>query len=123
MITLEEIWTRILLKEEEKKKINLEARKRKIEEVKAKQVNNEETISIDPEVYYSEENIKDNQIGRIKPIKVTEYTVPEFKLPTSNAPGFKTTQRKQFSKILTFIKYIQRKRYSDCCTILPIPNN
>lgn len=123
MITLEEIWTRILLKEEEKKKINLEARKRKIEEVKAKQVNNEETISIDPEVYYSEENIKDNQIGRIKPIKVTEYTVPEFKIPTSNGKGFKTSQRKQFSKILTFIKYTQRKRYSDCCTILPIPTN
>ena len=123
MITLEEIWARILLNEENKKRKNLEARKRKIEEVKAKQANNEETISIDPEVYYSEENMANNQLGRIKPIKVFEYTVPEFKIPTSGAKGFKGTQRKQFSKILTFVKHMQRKRFSDCCTILPIATN
>lgn len=123
MITLEEIWARILIKEEEDKKKRLEVQKRKIEEAKTKQTNNEETVSIDPEVYYSEENMADNQVGRIKPFRITEYTVPGFIIPTSDAKGFKGSQRKQFSKILTFIKHTQRKRFNDCCTALPIPTN
>ena len=121
MITLEEIWARMLMKKEEEKKLRLEALQRKIERTKEKQVNNEATIKMDPEVYFSVENMADNQIGRIKPIKITEYTVPEFVIPTSTAPGFKGSQRNQFSKILAFIKLNQKRRYSKYCTVLSIP--
>lgn len=57
-----------------------------------------------------------------KPERYTDFVVPPFNPPTySNAKGAKTKWRDKLTDIYTFIKTVQHKRYSDGCTIMPIP--
>ena len=59
----------------------------------------------------------------VKPLKITKYEVPNFKIPTSNAKGFKKLQTKQLSKILAFIKITQKKTLFKCLYCLIYFNN
>ena len=56
-----------------------------------------------------------------KPLKIEEYIPPVFTVPVRKGKGAKTTLHKQFAKILTFVKFAQKRRYKDSCTILSIP--
>ena len=56
-----------------------------------------------------------------KPLRIDNYILPPFVIPTSSGKGFDASLRKQLSKILTFIKFTQKRRYKDGCTALNIP--
>jgi len=56
-----------------------------------------------------------------RPIALNEYTVPEFSIKESDAPGAYAKLKEKMSKVLAFIKLNEHRRFSDCCTIMPIP--
>lgn len=56
-----------------------------------------------------------------KPLIIENYTLPTFNIPMSSGKGFDGSLRKQLSKILTFIKFTQKRRYKDGCTAINIP--
>ncbi len=59
--------------------------------------------------------------GEFEPLKVEEYIVPEFNIPISNAKGSASKRKKKLSQVLSFIEYAQYLRFSDGCTLMPIP--
>ena len=67
-----------------------------------------------------EENDGDEKEFFFKPKRIEDYVLPNFNIVESKAPGAETKRRLKLSKILTFVKSIQRRRYKDGCTELPI---
>lgn len=56
-----------------------------------------------------------------KPLKIVDYIPPKLIIPTRGGKAGPALLRRQFRQILTFIKFTQKRRYKDCCTILSIP--
>ena len=62
-----------------------------------------------------EENIK------FKPIRCDDYSLPVFYIAISKAKGAKKKVYNQLSKVLAFVNHIKYLRFSEGCTIMPIP--
>ena len=52
-----------------------------------------------------------------------DWTLPNFEIKIPNSNNGVSETRKILSKILTFIKIVQAKRFSDGCTEMPIPTH
>ena len=52
-----------------------------------------------------------------------DWTLPNFDIKIPNSNNGVSETRKILSKILTFIKVVQSKRFSDGCTEMPIPTH
>lgn len=68
-----------------------------------------------------EKSKKKKEVQHKKPLRIDNYVLPPFDIPTSSGKGFDGSLRKQLSKILTFIKFTQKRRYKDGCTAINIP--
>ena len=84
-------------------------------------------VYLDPTtIYFSEleekeQNNKKKVVKHKKPLRINDYVLPAFNIPTSAAKGYDALLKKQLSKILTFIKFTQKRRYKDGCTAINIP--
>lgn len=105
MITLEELYKRT---EEKKERSKLEDEQKTSTDLHFKTPQKKKSIVIENDKY------------RVKPRKITNYIPPKFTVPTGKSKNFNYTLRSQFSRILTFIKFNQKRRYSDACTVLYI---
>lgn len=92
--------------------------KKKKEDDKVKKEELKKLKSSTEEVILNE-NI-DEEILKFKPIRCEEYVLPKFEIYESSAKGAESKRRLKLSKVLTFIKSVQKKRYKDGCTIIPI---
>lgn len=66
----------------------------------------------------AEKGMKRMEVFDWKPVKADEYELPEFVVPETRK---KKIQRERFGKVLAFIDVVRHKRYSEGCTIMPIP--
>lgn len=66
----------------------------------------------------TEKGMKRMEVFDWKPVKADKYELPEFVVPETRK---KKTQRERFGKVLAFIDVVRHKRYSEGCTIMPIP--
>ena len=91
---------------------------RKKEDKKKKEEGNK--VESNGEVVIFDEDEIDEKILTYKPRKCDDYIIPEFNIYESSAKGAEAKRRLKLSKILTFVKTVQRKRYKEGCTIIPI---
>ena len=56
-----------------------------------------------------------------EPIRPESFEVPKFQIIESNAPGASKKLKNKLSYILSFIDSIKHIRFSDGCTLMPIP--
>lgn len=55
-----------------------------------------------------------------EPQRADDYVLPAFTIKESNAKGAETKLRNKLSKVLTFIDFVEHKRFKTGCTIIPI---
>lgn len=124
MITLEELYDRIIEEKEERKK---EKERKKNEEASNKEVvlETKEKDKLDTKtelmILSGDEEIKSAMLDRWSPFFIKDYVLPEFKIPVRNSNNSKAATRENLTKVLTFIEYVQKIRFKNGCTIIPIP--
>ena len=73
-------------------------------------------------IYDNLNNEVEDEDYRWEPVRPDDQKeTPSFNIVESRAPGAKTKLRNKLSYILSFIDSIKHIRYSDGCTIMPIP--
>ena len=55
-----------------------------------------------------------------EPQRADDYVLPAFTIKESTAKGAETKLRNKLSKVLTFIDFVEHKRFKTGCTIIPI---
>lgn len=72
------------------------------------------------EIELKKKNTKNKQTDEMdwKPKKCEDYVLPQFNIPVTRS---RKTDREKLSKVLAFIRTVEKIRYADGCTIMPIP--
>ena len=98
--------------------VHLKIQKKKEDDKKKREELKQQTLNIET-VILDDEDI-DEEIIKYRPLRCENYVLPTFNIYESKAKGAEAKRRLKLSKILTFIKTVQKKRYKDGCTIIPI---
>ena len=124
MITLEELYNRIIEEKEERKKENERKKKEKISnkeiilETKEKDNLDNKTELM---ILSGDDVVKSTMLDRWKPFSIENYVLPKFKIPFKNSNNTEKATIGHLRQILAFVEYVQKIRFKNGCTIIPIP--